>query len=62
MWVSIAFKIGYLLSCIWWGYCVVGTYKHFDELSYAKDRDSVAVGILAEIILLIHSIVNLVTV
>ena len=61
MWI-ILLKIWYVFSVVWWGYCLVGTYKHFNELRYDIDKNRVAVGILAEVILLISSIIRLITV
>ena len=58
----ILLKMWHLFSVIWWGYCVVGTYKLFNELRYDTDKTRVSVGILAEVILLISSIIRLITV
>lgn len=57
----ILYKILHVILIIWWSYCIVGTYKHFVKLS-GKDKDMVAVGILAEVILLIGNIIKLITI
>ena len=54
-------KLLRIFLIIWWVYCIKGTYEHFLKLS-GKDRDMVAVGILAEVILLITNIINVITV
>lgn len=58
----ILLKIWCVFSVIWWGYCVVGTYKLFNELRYDTDKNRVAVGILAEVLMLISSIIRLIIV
>lgn len=54
-------KLLRIFLIIWWIYCIKGTYKHFVKLS-GRDRDMVAVGILAEVILLIINIIKLITI
>lgn len=58
----ILYKILQVILIIWWSYCIVGTYKLFNELRNDTDRNRVSVGILAEVILLIGNIIKLITI
>lgn len=62
IWIILC-KIWCLFCVIWWGYCITGSYKLFNELPKdSVDRDRVSVGILAEVILFITSIIRIITI
>ena len=55
-------RICRIFLIVWWSYCIVGTYKLFNELRNDTDRNRASAGILAEVILLISNIIKLITI
>jgi hypothetical protein len=54
-------KLLRIFLIIWWIYSIKGLYKHFVRLS-GNAKDMVAVGITAEVILLIINIIKVITI